>query len=102
MLKILYFYIHIIIFLQDGEVSCKAIECLPGCDVEGGQHVASGAQFSLGSDACTRCRCTEGKVECRAEPCPVQCSHGVLLPGSCCLDCTHCEYKVSCAFYDEH
>ncbi|KAF4529064.1 hypothetical protein B566_EDAN006086, partial [Ephemera danica] len=76
-----------------GEVSCQATDCLPSCKLDGGRLVPSGTQFSIGSDPCNRCHCVEGQVECRAEVCPVHCTHGVLLSGACCLDCSSCEYK---------
>ncbi|GLH09297.1 Uncharacterized protein GBIM_14404, partial [Gryllus bimaculatus] len=78
-----------------GAASAAEGEGEEGCDVGGGRRVAEGAEFSLG-DPCTRCRCEAGGVAtCRAAACPPQgnCSHGVLLPRTCCLDCTKCDYQ---------
>ncbi|XP_068085717.1 uncharacterized protein [Anabrus simplex] len=75
-----------------GNVSCAPSPCTASCVVEG-KELPSGAEFNLGSDPCTHCRCTNGVVSCQAVECASTCSHGVLLPDTCCLDCSKCDYQ---------
>ncbi|XP_071441323.1 uncharacterized protein [Hetaerina americana] len=81
-----------------GEVLCEKSICKDACVLEN-KTWPSGAEFSPGHDPCTECRCWDGNVTCQAVSCPAFCSHGILLPGSCCLNCEKCDYRGK--LYDE-
>ncbi|XP_046384551.1 uncharacterized protein LOC124154711 isoform X2 [Ischnura elegans] len=79
-----------------GEVHCQESPCVNECVLES-RTWPSGAEFSPGHDPCTDCRCWDGNITCQAVACPKEgpasCSHGILLPGSCCLNCEKCDYR---------
>ncbi|PSN32774.1 hypothetical protein C0J52_15456 [Blattella germanica] len=77
---------------QQGNVTCRPGACAADCIIRG-KPIPSGAEFHIGSDTCTQCRCWNGTVSCHAVECDTICSHGVLLPHKCCLDCTKCDYQ---------
>ncbi|XP_069699308.1 uncharacterized protein [Periplaneta americana] len=77
---------------KQGNVTCKPAACAAPCMIRG-KPIPSGAEFHIGSDTCTQCRCWNGTVSCHAVECETTCSHGVLLPHRCCLDCTKCDYE---------
>ncbi|XP_046982165.1 uncharacterized protein LOC124551220 isoform X1 [Schistocerca americana] len=80
-----------------GNVSCSPTPCetTSGCRLESGAVVPLGSQFWPAQDVCTVCRCNEGgRAHCHSADCPgPPCTHGVLLPDSCCLDCSKCDYR---------
>uniref|UniRef100_A0A8C7BYM0 Kielin cysteine rich BMP regulator n=1 Tax=Neovison vison TaxID=452646 RepID=A0A8C7BYM0_NEOVI len=94
----------------EGHIQCRQRECaslcpyparpLPGtccplCDgcFLNGREYRRGEPVGSG-DPCSRCRCSNGSIQCEALPCPpVPCRHPGRIPGQCCPVCDGCEYQ---------
>lgn len=74
----------------------------PACYYNG-RNYEDGSQFDL--DACTRCSCRHGDVQCSKTACPdVRCPNPITRPGECCPTCTSGNCDLSCcweSFYDK-
>ncbi|XP_022097519.1 uncharacterized protein LOC110982993 isoform X2 [Acanthaster planci] len=75
-------------------------ECCPRCAdgfcrLPGGQTYESGESWFDRDDPCTECTCFDQVVRCLPLPCPdsSNCTHGLILDGECCADCSVCMYR---------
>ncbi|XP_031418057.1 kielin/chordin-like protein [Clupea harengus] len=96
---------------QDGEVVCRSAHCPPvtcqhptkmngDCCVScercsyNNRIYENGRTFTDPEDACHRCMCQDGTVECTVIDCPrLTCSNPSKPPGQCCPRCQDCNFE---------